>query len=128
MKKQNKDNKFKELLGTSKGRAILFFGAYFVFFLALMFFARIGNFSQDIDNNYNNAYDFSFDKIIEDNYQFSYEVVIDQDLHLYKGSKKNNSEMFTINDIEEYYSNEGNYFSKKNGLWINIENISLKKN
>ena len=125
MDKKNRNNKIKQLLSTSKGRAVLFFGAYLVFFLALMVFARVGGSNSRLDVNYNSN-NFNFNNIINNNYEFSYEVIVDDVSYLYKGSKNGSSERFTFNGVD-YYSKKGIYFTNKNGVWINIDNPYIYK-
>lgn len=117
----------KDLMKTPRGRGILFFGVYFVFFLALILLIRFGNRGEVIGNELEsgNPYNFSVSNITGNNYNFSYQVEIDDNIFLYQGSRYKNTELFTISNggsIVEYYLNSENYFSNSNGLWLKADN------
>lgn len=120
LKKTN--NYVKELKKTDKGKAILFFGFYFIFFLAIAVFARSfsGNSYQESDN-YAKKEKFSFDMIEKANYKFDYNIQIDNTIYNYSGLKKDDNELFTysVDTIAlEYYKRAESYFSKENDTWI----------
>lgn len=123
MDKKKKENKFKQLISTPRGRAVLFFGAYLVFFLALMLLARLGGTSNRLDTDYENgsSYNYSFSKIEKNNYEFSYEIMIDSTLYSYKGKKNDDKILFTYNNFE-YFSNDDIYLLNQNDIWLNTEN------
>lgn len=116
-------SKIKELKKTAKGRAVLFFGAYFIFFLVLAILARTLPRSvtsyDDIKNNHTN-YSISADLILNNNFKFTYSVNIDGVLYNYVGERKNTQERFTYNNLE-YYKSGDNYLVNNNGIWTKCD-------
>lgn len=124
MKDNNDDkNNIKELLKTPRGKAILFFGAYLVFFIIIGIMARVGPSSIGTKYEVGNSQEFSLTLIEQGNYVFSYEVVIDDLKYTYQGSRMPDKEMVQVNNLEKYYGNllDNIYFIEQNGLWINAK-------
>ena len=123
MSKKESKNEIKELMKTPRGRAILFFGAYLLFFLFIAIFARTGG-TSNINKKYESGspLDFSLNGIEKSNYKFKYEVNIDGVISKYEGSSTFNNSLFKVNDTKEYYFNGKNYFTNNNGVWLNVEN------
>ena len=67
---------FKELKKTPRGKSILFFGGYLIFFVVLMVLVRVsGNNNYKSDSSiYNNRELFSVNEIRDNNYKFTYNV------------------------------------------------------
>ena len=64
-----------DLRKTPRGRAILFFGAYFFFFLLLIIMMRFSNRTSNYNYGDNkNKNEVSFDSITNNNYAFTYNV------------------------------------------------------
>ncbi len=127
LKKTN--NYVKELKKTDKGKAILFFGFYFVFFLVIAVFARSfsGGSYQESDN-YTKKDKISFDMIEKANYKFYYNIQIDNTVYNYSGLKKDDKELFTYSVDTftlEYYKRAESYFNKENDIWIKSDNPYL---
>lgn len=130
MKKDNNktfSSIIKDLLKTPRGRGILFFVAYFLFFLAVILLVRFGNRGSVIgsDLDYGKKYNFSLSNITDENYDFSYEVTIDNITTAYQGSRYDDVELFKVNDgvnISEYYRDLDNYFINNGQLWLKSEN------
>lgn len=124
--KKNEQFNFKELMSTPRGRAILFFGAYIIFFIAIAIVARMGGASNGISGNSEyetgSPMQFSFEGIENKNYSFTYEILIDSTSHIYKGTRTVKNELFTYNNLVKYYSNENVYFTDNNGVWTNVQN------
>lgn len=127
-KKINKDNWFKTTVGfikqlrsTPRGRGILFFAFYFVFFLVIAILARVGGTYPAP------KYDLSavrsvanLEKIEANNYNFKYTIVVDNTSYIYLGQKNGDVEKFKFNE-NEYYRNDG-YYINKNNEWTVVEN------
>lgn len=123
MNKKESKNEIKELMKTPRGRAILFFGAYLLFFLFIAIFARTGG-TSNINKKYESGSPlaFSLSGIEKSNYKFKYEVNIDGVISKYEGSSTINNSLFKVNGMIEYYFNGNNYFTNNNGVWLNAEN------
>ena len=95
MSKKESKNEIKELMKTPRGRAILFFGAYLLFFLFIAIFARTGG-TSNINKKYESGspLDFSLNGIEKSNYKFKYEVNIDGVISKYEGSSTVNNWLF----------------------------------
>ncbi len=117
-----------EFLKTPRGKAVAFFGFYFIFFLGIMVLARTGNNHSNINNQYNNnkPYNISFDKILDSNYHFKYEISFDQNSFIYEGDRNGNKELFTLG-VDKCYRNEEDYLKNTNGLWLKSDNPYIMK-
>jgi len=118
---------FKQLSSTKRGRAILFFGMYIIFFLVLAVVARIGGVKDMIGTGYEkgNYNTFSIDNITSNNYHFRYTVVIDDKNYVYEGDRYQDSEVFTFRDHfsdKQFYKNKSDFYLKVNDLYIKNEN------
>ena len=139
-KKKNNEFNFKELISTPRGRAILFFGAYLIFFMAIAIFARAGGASNGLSSNKKyetgSPLQFSLEAIEQNNYKFNYSVEVDGVVSTMTGIKDGFRESSTCTLLNEYYMENGNYFINSNGIWVktsspyadkffhNVENIS----
>ncbi len=113
----------KELKKTEKGKAILFLGFYFIFFLVIFLFLRVGGSQTTRQEDYepNSLSSYSVDKIFSNNYDFSYTIHIDNNTFVYQGEKINDVEAFTFNE-NHYYRNLDHYFVESNGIYIAATN------
>lgn len=121
--------KIKEMKKTSKGRAILFFGFYFIFFLGIAILARMGprnNNYVDNNNSGSNNNSLGISLIEQGNYKFNYNINIDGINYNYVGDKSNNSELFTVNGVG-YYKNNDTYYTNASGNWLMSEDPYLFK-
>ena len=100
-----------ELLNTlkkdSKGRAILFFGFYVIFFLGVILLVSFSSRNSTVAS-------------VVDNYQFQYKIDLDNIEYLYIGSKYQKEREFNFNN-KKYYSN-GDYYFVLNDTWEKIDN------
>lgn len=112
----------KELKKTPKGRAILFFGFYFIFFLALAILARMSPRSNNyVDDNTNKRNDgLSVEKVEAANYKFNYIVEIDNETYEYVGERIEDKELFTFNGGEYYKAND-EYYKKGLNSWVKVD-------
>ena len=123
-KNQNKINKEQvlEFIRTPKGKAVLFFGIYFVFFIVLAMIAHIGGQGPVLGSTDLKLGDFSYDlsSIKEGNYNFSYQFSIDQLNTTYSGKHYEENSLFSDGTISYYQ--QGNLFMRnQNGVWIKSE-------
>lgn len=109
----------KYMKDNPRQKALVFFGFYFVFFFFLIMAIR-SNSSNVIDNE-NNKYLFSIESIKNNNYHFKYTLNIDENKTTYEGDLNNNKQLFTINNVENYYE-ENNVYFKYNNSWENTSN------
>lgn len=116
----------KELLKTPRGKAMVFFGAYFVFFLIIAVVARTGGTAAGDGRNrkYQTGVEnkFSFASIESNNYRFNYTVEIDGVNSAYAGVRTGKKEKITCPSLVEFYGEDGNYFTNTGGVWIKAEN------
>ncbi len=112
----------KSLRNTERGKAILFFAFYAIFFFVIFLMARFGNHPQSIlDTELKRDEKYSINSILGDNYNYTYSVIIDNNEYIYMGSKNDSVESFTYKG-DTYYRNGVNFFTYKNGLWIKVDN------
>ena len=102
----------KELLKTPKGKALLFFGFYFVFFLVIAILARIspGNVN---DESLNQNKLFSLSDINGNNYSYECNINIDNNIFKINGVKMQDKEKFTYiydNIQKDYYKEGSSYY------------------
>lgn len=134
MKKFNK--LISDLKSTPRGKSVLFFSFYFIFFVALAIGARLVTPGEPIgkkiyENELNNSNNIDIKQINGDNYQYKYKIQIDNAEALIEGKKDGYLELFNINNLESitnYYKNNSLYYSYENGTWIpgNIPNNNLE--
>lgn len=115
---------FKELKATPRGKAILFFGFYFFFFVILIIIFRVSergdSYLSDSSINSDSKYGYSINKIINNNYSFTYDVVMDSTHYTYDGTRYKEKELFTFNNVT-YFKNDKDYFEQQQNIWIKTE-------
>ena len=115
-----------ELINTlkkdSKGRAILFFGFYVIFFLGVILLVRFSSRNRTVASDYETSGGFHrpVQATIVDNYQFQYNINLDNIEYLYIGSKYQKEREFNFNN-KKYYSN-GDYYFVLNDTWEKTDN------
>ena len=102
-----------------KKKGIIFILFYLVFFTMVIFL--IINIRKENRNRYlnnkknntkiNNNLNINIDKILSNNYKYSYNIIIDNDIYVYSGSRKG--------DIEEFYDNKYYYYKEGDKYYIN---------
>ena len=111
----------KELRKDPKGRAILFFGFYFLFFFFLFVIAHVGERRPIAITDYEiKPYSFITAHLSSNNYSYEYQMEVDSIVSTCSGQKNGDRELFSFQD-KEYFKN-GNSFFVKDGLWIKSEN------
>lgn len=118
--------KIKELYNNPRGKAILFLGAYFIFFIILIIGFRTGNNSDNkVSKDDNELYNFSL--IENNNYHFKYTDSYDNNLVLYEGDRNKDTFLFnmTYNNLVDNYYVVNNVFMKKD---ITINNYVMSSN
>lgn len=119
-------NIIKELRKTDKGKAILFFGFYFIFFLALIVIIKVSKGMTVVNNNYEegNKYSFTTTSILANNYHFNYVINIDNRTITYDGDRNNDKELFTLtegNNSTTYYVDGETFYQKNNATYTKAE-------
>ncbi len=129
-KKRNEESEeqlnLKKLMSTPRGKAVVFFGAYFVFFLLIAIAARTGGpaYGDSRNRKYQTGTEnrFSYASIESNNFNFQYAIDIDGVASTYTGVRTGKKERIISFDKKEYYLENGNYFLNSNGLWLKAEN------
>lgn len=110
----------KELNSTPRGKAVLFFGFYAIFFIVLFIIMAIGksNNNYSLDDIYNtNKISFSS---IDSNFEYSYKFYIDNNIYTYDGKKRNNEETFIFNNAG-YYNKNGDFYQNDGGNYVEVD-------
>lgn len=126
-KKKDAEFDFKKFMQTPRGSALVFFGAYFIFFVVLGIMARTSRNVTPTDDVYENKtqYQFSLNNIESNNYKFTYLIEIDGNTIKYNGDRFGSRESFVFNDLVNYYKEYDNYFNNTSGIWIKNDNPYL---
>lgn len=129
MEEKNQNDKIDkdkviEFIHTPRGKAVLFFGIYFVFFIVLAMVAHIGGQGNVIGSTDLKFEPFSYDlsSIEEGNYRLRYQYLIDQVSTTYSGKHYDNRALFS--DGVTHFYQEGDLFMKEqDGIWIKCDDI-----
>ena len=115
--------KIKEMSKDSKGKAILFFGGYVIFFIILMIFVRVitPDTTKSEDYEKGNPYDYSISNLVAGNYNYVYTIKCDNTKLEYNGKSDGKDEIFIFNDVD-YYKNSTGYYSNKSGSFAKVDN------
>ena len=115
----------KNLKSTDKGRALLFFCGYLIFFLFLFVFIKTSSkvHLNRSDFESGSQIDFNVEKIKNNNYSYRYTITIDVNDYIFVGRRNNNYELLKYED-NDYFINYSNNVVKKleNGKWIDNRN------
>ena len=118
MKKKIKT--ISELYKSPQGKALLFFGGYFILFCILFILMGVSSkHERSFDYESGNPYSFNTVQINNDNYKYKYIMTIDGKQEVIEGKKNNEKELFTYNN-KEYFILNNNYFVKES-TWIKSE-------
>ena len=113
---------FSEFIHTPRGKAVLFFGIYLVFFIVLAMMAHIGGQGSVIgstDLNLDSPY-YDLSSIKEGNYAFSYQFVIDGVTSTYTGTHYDKKALFSDGSIQ-YYQDDTLLMRNQDGVWIRCD-------
>ena len=128
MKEKNDKNKFNlkntvnDVFNDSQKKAWVVLGAYFIFFIVIIFSIRSNQTKNDNLNQNNSNLPFSLSKIKSNNYDFKYTVDFDDNIIIYQGKNYQNNSLFTVNDLDTYYKEGEVFFKKENEVFVNSDN------
>lgn len=128
MKEKNDKNKFNlkntvnDVFNDSQKKAWVVLGAYFIFFIVIIFSIRSNQTKNDNLNQNNSNLPFSISKIKSNNYDFKYTVNFDDNIIIYQGKNYQSNSLFTVNDLDTYYKEGEVFFKKENEVFVNSDN------
>lgn len=117
---KNKEFDYKKFVKTPKGKAVVFFGAYLIFFIFLGIFSRTSTYrTPSVNKNDNKLFDLK--SIEKSNYKFNYKIQIDNNSISYLGVKNKYKEKFSCDSLKEFYGEDENYYTENSGIWIKVD-------
>lgn len=124
MKKKDEFN-FKQLISTPRGKAVVFFGVYLIFFLIIAVVARVGG-TNNTSKNYEvgSNLQYSLSSIESNNYKFTYTLEMDGNSSHCTGERYVTREMISCTNGNFYGDNE-NYFINNSGVWVKSDSPYL---
>ena len=111
----------KNLKKTDRGRALLFFLGYLIFFAIVFIFiqtsSRVNLSRDDFENG--TTINFNVDKIQNNNYSYKYTITLDINDYEFVGKRQDNLEEFSYNEYYYFrdYKTNKNYREEKSN-WI----------
>lgn len=114
-------NLIKKLNSTPRGKSVLFFGFYGIFFIFLFIAMAVGRGSGYSLDNLGNSSNFSLESIYNNNFEFSYKVSIDESIYMYTGKRYNDKESFIFNNLE-YYNLDDDFYQRTGDSFIETVN------
>ena len=87
----------KEFRKRPYGNAVLFFGFYLIFFVALAIFFRVVD-TEEVEEVKKEENKVNIEEVLNNDYTFTYEVNLDEKISVYTGKKKNNKIIFNEED------------------------------
>ena len=141
MENKNIFQKFKEFYQSKRGRAILFFGFYLIFFLVLTIAFKNAN-NMDNKNKVNNANKeseikentslYSMKNLLDNNFNYNIEVVDDDKIETFTGTKNHvdynnfdNKYFFDIYNLNQLIKKSKFIKTEENVYYYEIENDTL---
>ena len=123
--KKNNEFKFKELVSTPRGKAIVFFAGYLIFFIVIAVVARVGG-TNNTTKKYEagSALQYSLSSIESNNYKFTYTLEMDGNSSNCSGERYVTREMISCTN-GNYYGDNENYFINNNGVWVRSDSPYL---
>ena len=122
---KNEDlKKILDFIKTPKGKAVLFFAIYFIFFLFIGVVFKSSGSTSLVDDN-NSSFDFNLESITNNNYKFTFNILVDDKEIIYNGIRYDDREDVTKDSSIRYYREKDNFFIDSNGVWIKSENPYL---
>lgn len=121
-KQKNNFHDFMNFAKTPKGKALVFFGAYFIFFVVLAILAHSMGSGDVIGSNIKlNPYSYQVDSILKGNYHFSYQYLIDGVSTTYQGDANQGVSLFN-DGVTNYYQKDDLFMKFQDGIWVKTEN------
>lgn len=121
VKKKSKLSKLREAWKDKRGRAKIELSLYFIFFLVVVVFTRVGSNSINNQNITTNNED-SFINSIKDNYEYNMNITIDDNIYTYKGKVLGNNasiERQSGEEVKYFYIMQNKYYElDSNGNYI----------
>ena len=95
---KEKITNIKEMFKDPKKNALAFFGFYLLFFIIVIFFLRSVNKNYIDPDGYEMGNQMSYDSkaIINNNYSYTYEVILDDKTYQYVGDRNGNNDLFKL--------------------------------
>lgn len=119
-KKSDSFKQFSQFIKTPKGKAVAFFGGYLIFFIILSVVARVGGSGDTIGSTID--FDaFSMKSINGNNYNFTYQYVIDDVTTSYEGMRNGDKALFS-DGVNQFYQDNQLFMRQQNGVWIKYDN------
>ena len=122
-KKSNESrDKVMAFLKIPRGKAVLFFGIYFIFFIGLAIFSRVAGTGNSITPQLSvSPYTYSLEQIANHNYHYQYQYLIDGSTITFEGDRNNNKSLFS-DGVISYYQKDDLFMKSQDGLWIKCDN------
>ena len=115
-------DKVRAFFKTPRGKAVLFFGVYFIFFIGLAIFSRVAGTGNSISPQLNvSPYSYSLNQISNHNYHYRYQYQIDDLSFSFEGDRVNNRSLFS-DGTTSYYQKNDLFMKNQDGLWIKCDN------
>ncbi len=118
-------NFIKETKNNPQKKAIFMLIIMFLFFAFVVVCLRTTNSNinkRNITTEEDNKFEFSLSKIKNDNYHFIHSLNIDNNIEIYEGDKNREKELFSINNLDNYYKYGNIYLKNISGVWSTIDN------
>lgn len=116
-------DKIKEISKTPRGKGLLFFAFYLVFFAIVFLFINLTDstltYGDDYEKSYS-SYTINLEKVVSNNYAFKYNVTVDNNTYSYLGAKKDEIESINYNNFD-YYRNDKDFLVKNGDVWITTD-------
>lgn len=123
-KNKNHSNSLKGILQfmkTPRGKAVLFFGVYAVFFIVLALASRISGSGDVIGSKVNlTPYSYSLSSISARNYYYQYQYQIDDRIFSFTGAQNGDKALFS-DGVTNYYQNGTLFMKQQDGIWIKCD-------
>lgn len=113
----------KDISKKPKGKAVLFFLGYLLFFIVVFLFIRFAGREDALIQEYEkgDTYKIKIDSVVKNNFTYDLKVVIDGVTYDYYGKRYNaNIETFKYNNLD-YYRNGDEFLVNKNDVWTVTE-------
>ena len=113
-----------KLKATDRGRSLLFFGGYLIFFIILFIIIGTASRSSVTSEDYekSDSIKYNISSIEDNNYSYKYTITVDVNDFIFEGKRYNDKELFKYNNINYYKDNSNNnIFKKEDNIWIKAE-------